>query len=759
MEDPRRGMRPGTMLAGVADRMAAEGHVSRDDREDYWVLDWTQQSAAPKRGVSVGIYNESTLADLYHTLNPNKKAPPGDGGDRAYDETYARLLKLPEAELAAFWRKHLHAASDVTRRQRAKGPHHAGSTVLMNLIADGECERALSLVRLSTPDYLNSVSELRHGARGVLNELAAATWGAAVPEGEDGPRVRLLGALIEAGLDVKNWRSALPPLFEACSNPATGEPFLQQLLQAGARTRCAAAPQWGAPTEQRHDTRAGQNIAMAAASCFHLAALRWLLSQPRLASALCCERAAWPALSTRSLCALEVAVEQLGVEAAPQQLAPDSVAAVERGHAWLRELLGACAAAPAATPLHPAFRPSSEGLDFLTEDFGAPPPAAAAAAAAPAAPAAPTAPAAALDDGALLPPPPPAAPWLSWLRLEPPVESGVQALARAAPRILRWLLAQAAAEAGGIAPDALLPVEGRLQPCWPAHIVTCPRGRLLKTGGGVGALNSQALARLQEAKWSAYGTTQLCLASCLDLAGALGLAAIAAMRCSRGEPGAAAPPLVLLLSLPLALLAVSTLAHAYRTVAAEPRLALPLLRNSVWLQLRLAAAVATLLALSAEHGAPIPVAVAPELLGLAALLSWLQLVQLGWLWPQGCAALALFLDAARCLPSALALAAPAALGGFVAGLAFQCFDAYPDDSSGGGGAGGGGGMLRMARATCQWLLLPIAFVLAAGLAASSPYSLAHRAELERSRCLLWRDLSLGPEELRAVSARVRGTAW
>ena len=197
----------------------------------------------------------------------------------------------------------------------------------------------------------------------------------------------------------------------------------------------------------------------------------------------------------------------------------------------------------------------------------------------------------------------------------------------------------------------------------------------------------------------------------------------------------------------------------------------------------------------------VPAVVAPQLLGLAALLSWLQLVQLGWLWPQvaaapplyrlasprrptlcsfpvlaaapsatpstythawyvqGCAALALFLDAVRCLPSALALAAPAALGGFVAGLALQCFDAYPDELGVGGGGGGGGGMLRMARATCQWLLLPIAFVLAAGLAASSPYPLAHRAELERSRCLLWRDLSLGPEELRAVSARVRGTAW
>ena len=292
-ERTTRGMRPGTMLAATAERMAAEGHVSRDDREDYWVLDWSQQSAAPKRGVSVGIYNESTLADLYHTLNPNKKAPPGDGGDRAYDETYDRLLKLPEAELAVFWKKHLRAGSDVTRRQRAKGPHHAGSTVLMNLIADGEFERALSLVRLSTPEYLNSVSELRYGARGVLNSLAAAAWGAAVPEGEDGSRVRLLGALIEAGLDVKNWRSALPPLFEACSNPATGELFLQQLLEAGARTRCAAAPQWGAPSEQRHETRAGQNIAMAAASCFHLAALRWLLAQPRLASALFCEVRAW----------------------------------------------------------------------------------------------------------------------------------------------------------------------------------------------------------------------------------------------------------------------------------------------------------------------------------------------------------------------------------------------------------------------------------------------------------------------------------
>ena len=202
-------MRPGTMLAATAARMAAEGHVSSDDREDFWVLDWTHQSATPKRGVNVGIYNESTLADLYQTLKPNKKAQSGDGSDRTYDETYARLLKLPEAELAAFWRKHLRAGSDVTRRQRDKGPHHAGSTMLMNLITDGEFERALSLVRLSTPDYLNSISEQRHGARGVLNELAAAAWGASVPEGEDGPRVRLLNALIEAGLDVKNWRSAL----------------------------------------------------------------------------------------------------------------------------------------------------------------------------------------------------------------------------------------------------------------------------------------------------------------------------------------------------------------------------------------------------------------------------------------------------------------------------------------------------------------------------------------------------------------------
>ena len=56
-------------------------------------------------------------------------------------------------------------------------------------------------------------------------------------------------------------------------------------------------------------------------------------------------------------------------------------------------------------------------------------------------------------------------------------------------------------------------------------------------------------------------------------------------------------------------------------------------------------------------------------------------------------------------------------------------------------------------------LLPLAVVLAAGLSAASPHPLANRAELERSRCLLWRDLSLAPEELRAVSARVRGTAW
>ena len=115
-------MRPGTMLAATAARMAAEGHVSSDDREDFWVLDWTHQSATPKRGVSVGIYNESTLADLYQTLKPNKKAPSGDGSDRTYDETYARLLKLPEAELAAFWRKHLRAGSDAP-------PYHVGDHV------------------------------------------------------------------------------------------------------------------------------------------------------------------------------------------------------------------------------------------------------------------------------------------------------------------------------------------------------------------------------------------------------------------------------------------------------------------------------------------------------------------------------------------------------------------------------------------------------------------------------------------------------
>ena len=33
------------------------------------------------------------------------------------------------------------------------------------------------------------------------------------------------------------------------------------------------------------------------------------------------------------------------------------------------------------------------------------------------------------------------------------------------------------------------------------------------------------------------------------------------------------------------------------------------------------------------------------------------------------------------------------------------------------------------------------------------------AELERSRCLLWRDLSLGPDELRQASEKVRGMAW
>ena len=114
----------------------------------------------------------------------------------------------------------------------------------------------------------------------------------------------------------------------------------------------------------------------------------------------------------------------------------------------------------------------------------------------------------------------------------------------------------------------------------------------------------------------------------------------------------------------------------------------------------------------------------------------------------------------RGLPSALALAAPAALGGYVMALALQCPSGpsatAPEVAAAGCDAEGA---LALALATAQWLLLPLAVVLAAGLSAASPHPLANRAELERSRCLLWRDLSLGPDELRQASEKVRGMAW
>ena len=59
-----------------------------------------------------------------------------------------------------------------------------------------------------------------------------------------------------------------------------------------------------------------------------------------------------------------------------------------------------------------------------------------------------------------------------------------------APVVALFFLALARAEVGGLQADVLLPVHGRLQPCWPAHIATCSRVKLLRSGAGV--LSSQA---------------------------------------------------------------------------------------------------------------------------------------------------------------------------------------------------------------------------------------------------------------------------
>ena len=57
-------------MLGAAPPTTAEaaGHMPQDDRDDYWVLDWVQAQDAPAKPVNVGIYNESTLANLYYGL-------------------------------------------------------------------------------------------------------------------------------------------------------------------------------------------------------------------------------------------------------------------------------------------------------------------------------------------------------------------------------------------------------------------------------------------------------------------------------------------------------------------------------------------------------------------------------------------------------------------------------------------------------------------------------------------------------------------
>ena len=313
----------------------------------FWVLDWARDEP-PERSVQVGIYNEQTLADLYFNLDrPNHDLVVEESDDFTYDETYAQLLKLPDAELPAFWKRHLRSGHDATRRHQTKGPHQAGSTMLMNLIVDGEFKRACAVAKLSTADYLNYVSPSNAGQRGALNELASAKW-PGISEGPEGPRLQLLAVMLEAGADAKGWCAPLPPLFEACSNPDVGEPFLERLRQAGAKLRCQPRGHW--KSDLGH---AGHNVAMAAARCFHVTALRWLLKQKDQSAPLFRERASWPALSPRLLCALEVAVE------ASQRLPPDAAttaerATAERAHLWLRELLSACAATQTGASLHPA---------------------------------------------------------------------------------------------------------------------------------------------------------------------------------------------------------------------------------------------------------------------------------------------------------------------------------------------------------------------------------------------------------------------
>ena len=118
---------------------------------------------------------------------------------------------------------------------------------------------------------------------------------------------------------------------------------------------------------------------------------------------------------------------------------------------------------------------------------------------------------------------------------------------------------------------------------------------------------------------------------------------------------------------------------------------------------------------------------------------------------QGRAALSLFLDSAHCLPSSLALAVPPTLGGFVAVLALECLDPDPNAKP--------LNPLDLARKTAQWLLLPCALVLAAGAGVASPQPLVWRAELDRARCLMWIDVSAGPEHLRKLSKSVADALW
>ena len=694
-------------------------------RQTAWVLDWKEEELQ----YQVGVYNKRNLAKIYGSVEPEQ----GNANvDQEFDALYATVCSLSHKELTAFWRTRSRSAPLLHRTESRDASQPAGSTVLMCLIAEGRLELALTVATASPTEHLVYTRAARFGpARGALHMLASAAWPRVSREEHElreKLRLDLLHVLLKAAADAKS--DVALPLAAACANGSLPEKFLDALLVA-------------APLDHTRLRAAVRATALAG----NARGLRWLHARAATSKddRVFGELPRAGELGSGTVLAIELAIEATAFAAAariPHGASDGGTPADAAGMdhaAWMREML------------RMVFRAVCDGggagalqvegaLDFLTA--------------------------------------PCQRHELTTAQASPcvpaPPESVLQALCRTQPLTVRWLLDGARDESSVddestrllptstlIAHLYSLPREGDSSDrAWLAHIGAA-EGRGLLGGSADSPLGAPMLVSLLEDGWQSHGLRMLLWSAALDGAAAVALTVHFALsetiaRAEDSMPNEALRMMeALLLPLPVCLLSVWQLIRAARGAHTDPLVAGRLPRCSKLRAAQLLGWAITVLGLAVQLASG--AAAAAPVLGVAAALCWLRLVELACASQSGATMLALLLSAAGNYALALALALPVALAATLASATvLNTPRIWPPSHVG----------LQHSPPSLAPVVPPTAALAAAlaaalsiGLSASRDGDVQLGARLERLRTLVWLESIAGPAALADARKGVLSSSW